>query len=106
MAHFKFRLSHHAVADLEGIAEYLRHRSPGAACRVVDALHNTFEMLADNNQLGTSVEEIRADLRMFIPFRPADKYVVLYYQVPDGVLISDVIHSARDWPGMFASGER
>jgi hypothetical protein len=31
---------------------------------------------------------------------------VLYYQMDDGVMISDVVHSARDWVGMLESGER
>jgi plasmid stabilization system protein ParE len=106
MAHLKYRLSRHAVEDLEEIAEYLSQRSPAAASRVIDTMLDTFEMLAENHALGAMVDEIRADLRMIIPSRPADKYVVLYYHVSDGVLISDVIHSARDWVGMLKSGER
>lgn len=62
--------------------------------------HNTFQFLAENRQLGSSLDAVRHGLRMFIPSRPADKYVVLYYQTSDGVMISDVIHSARDWVGI------
>jgi plasmid stabilization system protein ParE len=106
MAASKYRLSRHAVADLEGIASYLQQRSPTAARRVIGALQDTFELLARNRQMGTSLDEIRPGLRLSISRRPADKCVVLHYSVADGILISDVIHSARDWVGMLEAGER
>jgi plasmid stabilization system protein ParE len=106
MAPQQFRLSRQAIADLEGISEYLGKRSPAAADRVIDALFETFDALAVSRELGTRLENLRSGLRMFVPLRPADKYVVFYYLVPDGVMISDVVHSARNWFDLFSRGER
>ncbi len=43
---------------------------------------------------------------MFVPAKPASNYVVFFYAVPDGIMVSTVVHSARDWTGMFLSGDR
>ena len=101
----RYRLSRHATVDLEQIADYLGDRSPAAADRVIDTLFRTFDALTSNPEIGTSLDHLRADLQMFVPDRPADRYVVFYYRVPDGILIAGVIHSARDWLGMFMRGE-
>lgn len=102
----RFRLSHRAVADIEEIAHYLASQSLSAADRVIDELFRTFHHLALNPESGTSLDNLRPRLRMITPSKPAAKYVVFYYLASDGVLISDVIHSARDWLGMIIREER
>jgi toxin ParE1/3/4 len=101
-----FRLSRPAISDLEQIADYLGERNPSAGDRVIDELFRSFETLSTNPELGMSLEELRPALRMFVPCKPATNYLVFYYVVPDGVMISRVIHAARDWMGMFSRGER
>ncbi len=106
MAAQTFRLTHQALADLDEISDYLRERSPAAATRVLAELVHTFKMLASNPEIGMRRDDLHAGLRMFTASRPATNYVVFYSIIPDGVLITDIIHGARNWTGMFLSGER
>ncbi len=106
MAAPKYRLARRAISDLEQISDYLGQRNPSAADRVVDELFRAFDLLAISPEMGISLDELRPQLRMFLPSKPAANYLVFYYVVPDGVMVSGVIHSARDWIGMFSRGER
>ena len=106
MALPRYRLSRQAVNDLEQIADYLGERNPSAADRVIDEFFRSFDALSSNPDVGTNLDELRDELRMFVPSTPAARYIVFYYAVSDGVMISDVIHSARDWIGMFSRRER
>jgi toxin ParE1/3/4 len=56
--------------------------------------------------MGSLREDLYPNLRMFVAKKPAQNYVVFFYPIPDGIEVSDVIHGARDWVGMFARGER
>jgi toxin ParE1/3/4 len=69
-------------------------------------LWNTFELLAANPEIGSQRDDLHPHVRMFTPARPASNYIVFFYPRTDGVEIADVVHAARDWLGMFASGER
>jgi toxin ParE1/3/4 len=100
----RFRLSHRAQADLEGVVDFLSERSLAATERVLDTLLNTFELLADNPMMGMNRDD--PHLRMFVPRRPAENFVIFYYPLSDGIEVSDVIHAAQDWVGMFDRGER
>jgi plasmid stabilization system protein ParE len=102
----KYVLSRQAVADLNGIAEYLGEISPSAADRVINELKRTFTTLAKSPLIGMQRNDLHQAIRMLTPGKPARSYVVLYYPTDTGVMISDVIHAARDWPNMFARGER
>jgi plasmid stabilization system protein ParE len=106
MTQRKFRLSHQAKEDLGGIADFLGERSPRAAQRVLDTLLDTFEHLAANPLMGMARDDLHAGLRMFVPRHPADHIVIFYYPLANGIEVSDVIHAARDWLGMFERGER
>jgi len=106
MANRGYRLSDQAVRDLEGIATYLGERSVDAADAVIDELTRTFKTLLGNPEVGTKLDEVRSDLRVFVPSHPAASYLVFFYGSDDGVLISDVVHAARDWIGMLKRGER
>jgi toxin ParE1/3/4 len=102
----RYRIARQVVADLEGIADYLGQRSPSASDRVIDELLRAFESLAHNPEAGTNIDHVRPHLRLLVPSKPAANYLVFYYVVADGVMISAIIHAARDWIGMFARGER
>lgn len=92
--------------DLEELADYLGERNPSAADRVIEELDRSFDAIAGNRESGTSLDDLRSGLRVFVPSKPAANYLVFYYLVPDGVVISDVVHASRDWIGMFSRHER
>jgi len=102
----RYRLSQQADRDLEEIADYLGERNPAAAVRVLEALHQTFTLLAKSPLLGTLREDLRRDLRVFRSRKPADSYLVFYYPISEGVEIAMLLHGSRDYLGMFARGER
>ena len=102
----RYRFSHRAKADLQGIADYLGERSPQAADRVLDTLLETFERLAENPWMGMNCDDLHPHLRMFVPRQPADNFVIFYYPLPDGIEVSDVMHAAQDWLGIFDRGDR
>jgi plasmid stabilization system protein ParE len=105
MATNGYRISRAATADLESISDYLAERSPVVADRVIDALNDTFRLIAHDREIGTSLTNLRPGLRMSIGAKPADKYIVFYYVVSDGVMISRVLHSARDWSPLLIAEE-
>jgi plasmid stabilization system protein ParE len=106
MAEMRYRLSNRATEDVDEIANYLVVKSPTAARRVVLELKTTFKALAANPELGSLCDDLKAGIRQFVPSRPANKFIMFYYVRSDGVEISDVIHSSRDWQSMCDSGER
>jgi plasmid stabilization system protein ParE len=105
MATCGYRISRPAIADLESISDYLAERSLAAADRVIDALNDTFRSIARDREIGTSLENLRPGLRMSIGSKPADKFIVFYYLVSDGVMVSRVLHSSRDWSPLLIAEE-
>jgi plasmid stabilization system protein ParE len=106
MAGPQFHLSRRARSDLDEIATYLGKQSEIAPRNVLLDLWSTFEFLAANPSVGSRRDDLHPHVRMFSPSHAARNYVVFFYQRPDGVEISDIIHASRDWIGMFESGER
>lgn len=97
-----YRLSLKCAADLDGIADYLIVRNEDAARRVVAALFEAIAAIAENPNLGERRDDLVPGLRVFSPSPPAQSYVVCYYVEATTVLISDVIHAARDWANLIA----
>jgi toxin ParE1/3/4 len=106
MAARRYHLSRRARADLDTIADYLRAHNPAAAHKVLTALYGTFQFLADNPESGTPRKDLHPNVRLFTSRRPARNYVIFFYPQPGGVEISDIVHAAQDWEGMFERGER
>jgi toxin ParE1/3/4 len=102
----RYRLSRIAEQDLGDVLDYLGERSPIAAVHVLEALHETFVLLASSPSIGTLRNDLRPSLRSFLAKKPAGKYVVFYYPLPDGIEVATVLHASRDYLGMFARGER
>jgi plasmid stabilization system protein ParE len=73
---------------------------------VIDELFRAFDALANNPETGMNIDHVRPNLRLLLLSKPAANYLVFYYVVADGVMISAIIQGARDWIGMFARGER
>ena len=101
-----YRLSHQAVSDLEEIRNYIAKQRPAAAERVLDGLHEGFQLLAENPLMGALREDLRPNLRVFPGRGAARNFVIFYYPAADGIEVSTVIHGARDYPSLFAAWER
>ncbi|KAA1258382.1 Plasmid stabilization system protein [Rubripirellula obstinata] len=97
----RYRLAIAAVADLDEIAD-----GPSNAVAILEALRSTFQVLADHPNVGTLREDLLPGIRVFSPPRPANDYVVLFYPMPGGIEVANVIHGSRDWITMFSSGGR
>ena len=101
-----YRLSRQADRDLDEIEEYISADNPQAAERVIAALYESFAFLARHPRSGRKRDDLIPGICVFPARKPADKYVIFYYDQENGIEISDVIHGARDWQGMFSRGDR
>lgn len=83
-----------ALADLDAVADYIAHDSPGAAIRVVEDIQTFALLLEWSPFLGrtTGRPHIRS---LVIKKRP---YVLIYTIEGDEVRILSVVHQRRDRP--------
>lgn len=102
----RYRISHQAKRDLQDIRKYLSKENPAIVGKTFDAIQRTIELIAEQPMLGAALPELREGLRHAVPRRPANRYIVFYYVIEDGIEISDIIHQSRDWQVLFESGER
>jgi len=87
-----YRLSPLAAQDLEAIWLYVAEdSSPPTADRLIDAIVDRFERLADQPAIGRLRPEFGTGVRSFV----AESYVI-YYRADDDVLIARVLHGRRD----------
>ena len=100
----QYRLSRRAVADLEGVWDYLAiaRGNPDAAFNQLESLYSRFSLLAESQFLGEQRNDLRPGLRIF----SVDQFVVFYYVIPDGIEVAGVVHGSRDIEGLFRRGER
>jgi toxin ParE1/3/4 len=103
----RYRLSRQADIDLDHIAADVAAFNVRAALRVLDTLHEAFQTLAANPEIGAVRDDLMPNLRLFSPRRPASNYIIFYYELlGGGIEISDVVHGARDWAPLFTRGPR
>lgn len=89
----RFVLTPAAEGDLLKIIEYLEGDSPDAVLRVVDALDEAMQRLADNPAIG----HVRPDLTdQDVRFWPVFKYLVVYRPETNPLEIVRVLHGRRD----------
>ncbi|REJ72660.1 MAG: type II toxin-antitoxin system RelE/ParE family toxin [Planctomycetota bacterium] len=100
-----FRLTKQARRHNNEIGEYIARQDPSAADRVLEALFETFKAIAANPRIGKSCDHLREGLRVFPARRPAQNYIVFYYEGADCIEITAVLHGARDWQTMLGRGE-
>ena len=102
----RYRLSRQAHADLDDIWSYIviEKNRPAAAKRVIERLFETFERLAEQPELGTRRDDLRPNLRVFCPRKPAQNYLVFFYPLHEGIEVNTVLHAARDFPTLFGGG--
>jgi plasmid stabilization system protein ParE len=86
--------------DLVEIAEYIIPDNPDAARAVLEAIRDTFLILAREPLLGTEYHPIRQVLRgiRMFPVTAYPNYLIYYRPLPDntGVRILYVLNAARD----------
>ena len=93
----RFRLSLLAKSDLAAIRHYIRQDKPRAADRHMVRLYHTFEMLAENAELGQRRPEFGSGLRVF----SVGNYVIAYRAFAEGVEIARVVSGYRDFEALF-----
>ena len=81
-----------ARADLEGIAEYIAQRNPAAAVRLIDALHERWELLTLHPFSGKGRDDLRPGARSVI----VGEYLTLYRITDSGIEVVRVMHGRRD----------
>ena len=89
----RFVLTPAAEGDLLKIIEYLEGDNPSAVLKVVDALDQAMQRLAENPGIG----HVRPDLTgEDVRFWPVFKYLVIYRQETKPLEIIRVLHGRRD----------
>ena len=87
-----YRLSVLAEQDLEEIWSYVAEdASPATADRLIDAIVDRFDLLADQPRMGRLRPEFGAGVRSF-----SVENHVIYYRHDEDVVIARVLHGRRD----------
>jgi toxin ParE1/3/4 len=84
--------------ELSEIWEFIAEDNPEAANRVIDAIEETFQLLADNPGLGRP-KKLKSSRLRNLRFRPVpkfEKYLVFYQEIPTGIEVFHVFHAARN----------
>lgn len=90
-----------ARTDLIAIWHYIAPDSFDAANRMLDAINEKLNALAQNPFLGRACPELAPDLRRL----PVKSYVIFYRPTADGVEIVRVLHGARDIETLWVEEE-
>ena len=88
-----FVLTPAAEGDLLRLLEYLEGDNPSAVLKVVDALDDAMQLLADNPAIG----HLRPDLtRLDVRFWSVFRYLVIYRPDTKPLEIVRILHGKRD----------
>ncbi len=90
------RLTRRAVADLDGIADYIKSYDPRAALRVRSAIQDTLRNIAAFPELGRR-QDIEGVRKAVTP----DYGYLIYYEVDSGsteIAVLTIQHPKRDRP--------
>lgn len=96
-----YRLARQADDDLEKIADYLADQSPRSATGVLEALFDTFTLLASFPLIGPLREDLGPSLRVFPGRGSAHNYLIFYYPTDEGIEVSTIIYGTRDYLQIF-----
>lgn len=91
------QFSEPALEDLDDIWRYLAQRGSENVTRFITRLDDVFSLLDDFPQIGRERNDLRSGIRSYV----YQRYVVLYRQVEEDVLIEAIIRGDRDIEGMF-----
>lgn len=100
----RYRLAPAARDDLKRISHYIaiERESPQGAKRLRELFFDSFRLLAQNPLIGQACPEFGENMRMW----PVGNYVVLYVPQDNGIDIVQVVHGARDLPGVVRKPEQ
>lgn len=101
-----YRLSPQAHDDFREIADQLGDHNLEGGIRVLEAIQDTFQLLQNFPEIGQARDDLHRGIRVIVPRKPAHRYAIFYYLAIDEIHVSDIIHTARDWVGMFYRRER
>lgn len=96
-----YRLSALAERDLDEIWAYVAEdASPATADRLVDAIVERFELLAEQPRMGRLRPEFGEGVRSFT----VENYLI-YYRYEGNVLVARVLHGRRDQTAAWSEPE-
>jgi toxin ParE1/3/4 len=82
-----------AIADLDGIWDYIAVDSPVAADRMIDELNGRFVLLSENPEIGELQPKLADGTYRRFTCR---NYVIYYRPLSEGIVLVRVLHAARD----------
>lgn len=80
-----------ALRDLEEIHDYIARDKPLAAKKFIAILERKFRTLAAFPELGAACDQVGSGLRV----HSADKYLIIYEPLSDGIRVVKVVHGRR-----------
>ncbi|MDP6718744.1 MAG: type II toxin-antitoxin system RelE/ParE family toxin [Pirellulaceae bacterium] len=92
-----------AKADVLTAACYIAEQSQSRmrAKRWIDSIDEQLKLLVRHTHAGEARPDLGANIRSF----PVGKYIIFYRPLDDGVQVVRVLHSSRDIPRIFRTGE-
>ena len=93
-----FRLSTAAESDLTDIWTYRAETSEARADELIEKLVKQFMMLVNFPEAGRSRPEIKMGLRSFV----AERHVIFYRVIDEGIEIARVLYGTRDIDKIFS----
>jgi plasmid stabilization system protein ParE len=88
-----------ALADLDGILEYLAPRSPQGAARVRSRIKSFIDLLPTHPLIGTRTDDPTIRRLVVTPY----PYLLFYEVADDEIIIHNIRHSARNPSSMPGS---
>jgi toxin ParE1/3/4 len=83
-----------AIADIDAIERYIGDYNPTAAANMTAKIIGTAELLAKRPEIGRA--GIVAGTREFSVV--GGRYKIVFRVVSRGILVTNVIHTSRNWP--------
>ena len=88
-----YELSERAKCDLREIGDITARRPLSACFHLLERMEKSFELIASQPGIGERADDFIVGCRMFL----VANYVVFHRETPDGVHISRIFHSSRDF---------
>ena len=96
----KVRLSDQARVNILEIWVYIAENDNTVAARMAASkIIDKFGFLAQNPNVGRTRQDLRASVRSY----PVGQYLIFYYVLKEVLVISRVVHGARDLEALFES---
>jgi toxin ParE1/3/4 len=83
--------------DVKNLWIYIAERNYPAADALLEKIDSTLKLLAQNPQMGETVDHLHPGLRRFT----LGNYLLLFEPIEDGVRLMRVVHAARRLDELF-----